>query len=115
KDTTLVVLAVSVSNDLYYIRGTRAKPGSSNIVWEASNLPIRSDVLEVSTQYNISSASVELIYVTNTNATVKHLYLTPESALWQESIIAVRPASNQPKSLTYPAHITSIQPFNSTT
>ncbi|KAM7211510.1 hypothetical protein V8F06_013103 [Rhypophila decipiens] len=115
KGTTLVVLAVSASNDLYYIRGTRTKSGSTTIVWEASGLPLRSDVLEISTQYNLSSASIELIYVTNTNATVRHLYLTPESAIWQESIIPVRPASNQPQTLTYPAHETSIQPFNLTT
>ncbi|KAK4209163.1 hypothetical protein QBC37DRAFT_486306 [Rhypophila decipiens] len=107
KGTTLVVLAVSASNDLYYIRGTRTKSGSTTIVWEASGLPIRSDVLEISTQYNLSSASIELIYVTNTNATVGHLYLTPESAIWQESIIPVRPASKQPQTLTYPAHTLS--------
>lgn len=112
---TLVVLAVSASNDMYYIKGTRAKPNSTAITWEASGLPIRSDVREISTQYNVSSASVELIYVTNSNATVKHLYLAPQSSLWQETIIAVRPAANQPQSLTYPAHITSIQPLNAQT
>ncbi|KAK1705737.1 hypothetical protein BDP67DRAFT_583001 [Colletotrichum lupini] len=114
-DVNLVGLAVSTANELYYFEGTRAKKGSSSISWLASGLPIRADVLEISTQYNVASGSTELIYITNSDKTVKHLYLTPQSFLWQEHIIAVRPADGQPPSLTYAAHVTSIHPFSSVT
>ena len=114
-DLKLVGLAVSTANELYYFEGTRSKKGSSSITWLASGLPIRADVLEISTQYNVASGSMELIYITSSDKTVKHLYRTPQSFLWQETVIAVRPAEGRPQSLTYSAHVTTIQPVNSVT
>ena len=84
--TNLTIFAVSEHDELYYIEGTR-QIQTNVIQFQASGIPIRTDVDRISAQYNKKVNASEIIYVGNAVNEVRHLWKDPVTMLWQEGNI----------------------------
>lgn len=114
---SIILFAVSDVGELYYLEGLREKLLSSKVKWKISGLPIRADVERLSVQYNVQAGSTELMYVTSVAGNeIKHLWRSPESYMWHESVMSVLPsADTKVRAISFPAYVTTITMCNSKT
>jgi hypothetical protein len=102
--STFSIFAVSDSDELYYITGTRTFKGNV-VTFATSGYPIRSNVSRMATLYNDVVGSFELVYAVNGQNSLRHLIRDPVTNGWNEYPILV-PATG--KAQKYPAYSTSI-------
>lgn len=108
--TKLTLFAVSDDNELYFIQGTRQLKGNQ-VQLSSSGLPIRSDVQRISCQYNASTDTSELIFVTGGGSELKHLLRDPQTTCWNEHAIQFASANLLQK---YNAYVTTVSITEST-
>jgi hypothetical protein len=84
--TKLTLFAVSDDDELYFIQGTRQLKGNQVKLF-SSGLPIRSNVQRISCQYNATTDTSELIFVTGGGNEVKHLLRDPQTTCWSENTV----------------------------
>ena len=82
------VFAVSVSGDMYFIQGLRPKRGKVP-VFETPDVPIRTDVGFLSTQYDAALDAVQAVYVSTKDTQVQHILRDPGTTLWAGQVVHV--------------------------
>ncbi|KAF3904773.1 hypothetical protein ABW20_dc0102696 [Dactylellina cionopaga] len=110
----IAIFGLSDIGDVYYIEGTRdySDESETKIEFLASGLPIRSNVKVLSGIFNKTSNTVELVFANNTDTPgseeIIYLKRDPVSYIWNESRITVPSDRVQPKYISLPAYMTTI-------
>ncbi|KAI5798600.1 hypothetical protein FPQ18DRAFT_420557 [Pyronema domesticum] len=118
-ETMMTIFALSTDGELYYVEGSRTlnTEGTEMVMnfHTVSAIPIRSEVAQISAQFNASNNASELLYSSTTGNEIKHLMRDPTTSMWSETALTVRslsmaqePNHEDPK-IKYPAFITKIR------
>ncbi|KAF3931579.1 hypothetical protein ABW19_dt0209250 [Dactylella cylindrospora] len=86
EQSKIAIFAVSDENHLYYIEGTRSFSDRS-LNFQASGLPIRTDITHLSARYNSSYGTSELLYAGREQNALYFIRREPISGSWAEQRI----------------------------
>lgn len=93
-EDSLMIHAVSSHGELFIIRGARSAASGNRVKFQLSALPIpiRTSIRNITSKFNPTNRSYEIVYVDNDMDTLRQLIQDPETGFWREFDLIVKSA-----------------------